>query len=104
MGRTARRVLGTGSIVLLLALTAATAGAAPAAADAIKQPPSPPHASLPGSVEPTALRPADARGWSWRGFVELIVLAITCSAVVAFYSVTAGERGGTRVPARVRRR
>ena len=59
MGRTARRVLGTGSIAVLLALTAATAGAAPAATDAIKQPPSPPHASPPaeGLVDP--LRESD---------------------------------------------
>jgi hypothetical protein len=34
--------------------------------------------------------------------LELIVLALTCSA--ALHSATAGERGGTRVPARVRRR
>src|ERR1043166_9443319 len=105
MGRTARRVLGTGSIAVLLALTAAAADAAPAAGGAITKP----SLALPGSpqrsVEPTA-PPGAAREdrWSWRGFVELIVLVITCSAVVAFYSTTAGERGGTRVPARVRRR
>jgi len=102
MGRTARRVLGAGSIAVLLALTPAAGVAAPAASDAITKPSPPPAASQPGSVE-AAARPAAEERWSWRGFVELLVLAVTCSAVVAFYS-TAGERGGTRVPARVRRR
>ena len=102
MGRTARRVLGTGSIAVLLALTAVAGVAAPAAAGGISKPLPPPTASPQGSVERTAPQPAD--GWSWRGFVELILLAVACSAVVAFYSTTAGERGGTRVPARVRRR
>ena len=104
MGRTARRVLGTGSIAVLIALTAAAGGAAPAAADAIARPQPPPPASRPGSVEPTAPRAGEQRRSGWRGAIELIVLAVTCSAAVALYSTTAGERGGTRVPARVRRR
>ena len=103
MGRTARRVLGTGSIALLLALTPVVADAAPAAADAISKPPLP----LPGSPQRSAETPAPVaakeRGSRW-AFAELSILAVTCAAVVAFYSVTAGERGGTRVPARVRRR
>ena len=104
MGRTARRVLGTGSIVVLLALTAAPAGAVPAAADDSKLAAPPPLASQLASAERTVVRRADEGRWSWRAFVELMVLVVTCSAVVAFYSTTAGERGGTRVPARVRRR
>ena len=103
MGRTARRVLGTGSIVVLLALTAAWGAETPVAVGGIKTA-SPQPASPPASVEPAADRRANHDRWSWRGFVELMVLAVTCSAVVAFYSATAGERGGTRVPARVRRR
>ena len=103
MGRTARRVLGAGSIAVLLALTPAAAVAAPAAADGITRPPLPLPGSPQRSVEPTAPRAAEERG-SMRAFVELLLLAVTCAGVMAFYSVTAGERGGTRVPARVRRR
>lgn len=103
MGRTARQVLGAGSIALLLALTAAAGVAAPAADDAIIKPSLPLPGSPQRSAEPAARPAANDSRWSWRGFVELLVLAVTCSAVVAFYS-TAGERGGTRVPARVRRR
>ena len=47
MGRTARRVLGTGSIALLVALTPVVVDAAPAAGDAISKPPLP----LPGSPQ-----------------------------------------------------
>ena len=103
MERTARRVLGAGSIAFLLALTAVAGVAAPVASDVITRPSPPLPASPPVSVERTAPR-AGSEGWSVRGAIELIVLALTCSAVVAFYSSTAGERGGTRVPARVRRR
>ena len=103
MERTARRVLGTGSIAVLLALTAVAGVAAPAAAGAITKPSSPPPVSPLGSVEQTAPRGAEERT-SMRGFVELIALVVACAAVIAYYSVTAGERGGTRVPARVRRR
>src|SRR5690348_6296984 len=101
MGRTARGVLETGSIVVLLALTAAAVGAAPVAADGVRAAAPAPAASPLASAAPTAAQRAEASTWSWRGFVELMVLVVTCSAVVAFYSVTAGERGGTRVPARV---
>jgi len=104
MGRTARRVLEAGSIAVLFALTAVAGAAAPAAADASTNPSPPPLASRPGSVEPTAPRPAEERASGMRGAIELIVLALTCAAAVAFYSAKAGGRGGTRVPARVRRR
>src|SRR4051794_21956343 len=103
MGRTARRVLGAGSIAVLLALTAATGDAAPAADDAIIKPSLPLPGSPQRSAEPAALPAAKERGSMW-AFAELMILAVTCAAVVAFYSVTVGERGGTRVPARVRRR
>src|SRR5437868_5068356 len=103
MGRTARRVLEAGSIAVLLALTAVAGVAAPVAADAITKPSSPPPVSPLGSAEPAAPRGAEERT-SMRGFVELIALVVTCAAVIAYYSVTAGEPGGTRVPARVRRR
>ena len=102
MRRTARRVVGAGSIAVLLALTAADVAAAPAAGDAITKPSLPLPGSPRGSVEPTAPRAAERT--SMRGFVELIALVVACAAVIAYYSVTAGERGGTRVPARVRRR
>jgi len=102
MGRTAL-VMGTGSIALLLALTAAVGAAVPAAGDAATKVSPAPLASPPASGERAPTRPADER-WSWRAFVEVIVLAVTCAAVVAFYSTTAGQRSGTRVPARVRRR
>jgi len=103
MGRTARRVLGTGSIAVLLGLTAVEVVAAPAAGDAITKPSLPLPGSPHRSVEPTAA-PRAAERTSMRGFVELIALVVACAAVIAYYSVTAGERGGTRVPARVRRR
>jgi|SRR6185295_2867732 hypothetical protein len=104
MGRTARRVLGTGSIAVLLGLTAAEVVAAPAAGDAITKPSLPLPGSPHRSVEPAAAPRAAEERTSMRGFVELIALVVACAAVIAYYSVTAGERGGTRVPARVRRR
>jgi hypothetical protein len=104
MRGTARQVLVAGSIASLLALTALAAGAAPAAADAA----TPRSAVLPASPSPSAERMAAAqlvdRGFGMQAAIELIVLAVACSIVVAFFSATAGERGGTRVPARVRRR
>ncbi len=103
MGRTARTVLVSGSIVFLLGLTAAVGGAAPVAADGVTAPSSPLPASPPASAGRTALRVGE-EGLGLRTAIELIVLALTCAVVVAFYSATAGERGGTRVPARVRRR
>ncbi|TMQ26464.1 MAG: hypothetical protein E6K82_04425 [Candidatus Rokuibacteriota bacterium] len=103
MGRTARVVLVSGSIACLLGLTAGLAGASPAAIDGVAVPPSflpaPPRAS----GEPQALRVGE-QGLGLAMVIELIVLALTCSVAVAFYRVTTGERGGTRVPARVRRR
>ena len=103
MGRTVRRVLGAGSVAALLALTAAAAVAAPAAGDAIGRPAPPLPGSPQRSGEPTARQAGNDR-WSWSAFVELIVLAITCALVVAYYSTAAGTQSGTRVPARVRRR
>jgi len=103
MGRTALRVIPTGSIALLFALTSAAGAAVPAAGDAAIRPSAAPIASPLASDAPVPKPPADER-WSWRAFVELIVLAAACAAVVAFYSMMPGERGGTRVPARVRRR
>ena len=104
MARTERRVLVAGSIAFLLALTALAGGAAPAAADGGTVPPVARPASPPASGERmTATRLVDLGLGMWPA-IELIVLAAVCSIVVAFFSVTAGERGGTRVPARVRRR
>lgn len=103
MGRTARRVLGTGTIAVPLALTPAVAVAAPAADGAITKPPLPLPGSPQQSAEPAGPQRDEGRG-SVRAFVELIALAVACAAVVAYSSVSAGERGGTRVPARVRRR
>ena len=102
MGRTARVVLVSGSIVCLLGLTAVLAGALPAARDGVAASPSllaPP--SAPGA--PPALRVGE-QGLGLATVIELIVLALTYSVAVAFYGMTTGERGGTRVPARVRRR
>ena len=102
MGRTARYVSGSGAIAVLLALAAVAGAPAPAAADGITPPP--PRAESPSaSVDETAT-PAGSRELTLRGVLELLVLALTCAAAMAFYSETAGERGGTRVPARVRRR
>jgi len=103
MGRTARRVLESGSIAFLLALTVVAGGAARAAADALMEPSPALLASPSSSAEPTAAPAAGDEG-GIRGALELILLALTCAAVMAFYSITTGERGGTRVPARVRRR
>ena len=102
MGRTAPRALECGLIAFLLALTAVAGGAARAAADALMEPSPAPLASPSSSVEPTAPAAVDEGGI--RGALELILLALTCAAVMAFYSITTGERSGTRVPARVRRR
>jgi hypothetical protein len=104
MGRTERQVLVAGSIAFLLALTALAAGAAPAAAGAVQAPSAVLPASPSASAEPTTAAQLADRGHGMRPAIELIVLALTCSIVVAFFSATAGERGGTRVPARVRRR
>ena len=107
MGRTARRVLGAGALAVLVALTAVPVVASASAGDALIKPSPAQHASLRVPVE-AKVQPAepvaDRDTWSWRGFVELLVLAVACAAVVAYYSESAGQRGGTRVPARVRRR
>ena len=103
MGGTARRALGSGSIAFLLALMAVADGAARAAADALTEPSLPALLASPSSsAEPAARATVDEGGI--RGALELIVLAMLCAAVMALYSITTGERSGTRVPARVRRR
>ena len=104
MRRMARRVLVTGSIAFLLALTALAGGAAPAAAGGATASSAPLPASPPAYAERTPAPLVADQGLGVRTAVELIVLALTCSIAVALYSATAGERGGTRVPARVRRR
>jgi hypothetical protein len=101
MGRTARAVLVVGWIALLLGPTAALVDAAPVALDGVTAPSRLP-ASPPPSAERTALRAGEGLGL--RLAIELIALALACAVAVAVYSATAGERGGTRVPARVRRR
>jgi hypothetical protein len=103
MGRTGYRVLVTGSIAFLLVLTAVAGVVAPAVAGVVSPPVSPLPASPPAFAERTAPL-LDEGGMGVRTAVELIVLALTCSVAVAFYSAMSGERGGTRVPARVRRR
>ena len=102
MGGTARRALGSGSIAFLLALMAVADGAARAAAGALMEPSPAPLASPSSSAEPAARATVDEGGI--RGALELIVLAMLCAAVMALYSITTGERSGTRVPAHVRRR
>ena len=100
MRRTARCVLSTGVIAVLLALTAGASVAGPTAADRIAPPP---LESRSAAVDGTATL-GGSRELSLRGAIELLVLVLTCAAAVALYSETAGERRGTRVPARVRRR
>jgi hypothetical protein len=103
MRRTARVVLVSGSIACLLGLTAVLAGGLPAGLDGVAAPPSPLPVSPAASGAPQALRVGE-HGLGLATVIELIVLALTCSVAVAFYGVPTGERGGTRVPARVRRR
>jgi hypothetical protein len=91
----------SGSLVLLLVLTAATAAAAPAAPrDAALSPTS---ASPAAFAERAADRNPTPGATSLAGAIELIVLAVTCALVVAFYS-TAAARDRTRTPSRRRRR
>ena len=107
MGRTERRVLVAGSIVVLLALSAVTGVAGPVASDG----PIEPSSTLSGSPAAFAERVTAAHGpgvggrtGSLQTAIELIVLTGTCAIGVAFYSSTAAPREGTRVPTRIRRR
>jgi hypothetical protein len=106
MGRTERRVLVAGSIVVLLALSAVTGVAGPVASDGPIE-----SSTLSGSPAAFAERVTAAHGpgvggrtGSLQTAIELIVLAGTCAIGVAFYSSTAAPREGTRVPTRIRRR
>jgi hypothetical protein len=85
-----------------LAVTPPAGVEADAGADAVTKPSPPRAACPPASAERRATSAGDRRGL--RGMIEPIVLALMCSAAVAFYSLMSGERGGTRVPARGRRR
>ena len=108
MGRTERRVLVAGSIVLLLALSAASGVAAPVASGG----PIEPSSTLSGSPAAFAERvtATHGQGAGGRGIaslqdaIELIVLAAACAIGVAFYSSTTAPSEGTRVPAPIRRR
>ena len=105
MGRTARRLFISAWIGSLLALTAIAGAAAPAARDEAASP-----AALPASAAAFAERtagghsPALKADGSLRTAIELIVLALTCGIVVAFYSASGGGRGSRRVQMRIRRR
>ena len=108
MGRTERRVLVAGSIVLLLALSAVTGVAAPVASGG----PLEPSSTLSGSPAAFAERVTATHGQGASGrstgslqtAIELIVLAAACAIGVAFYSSTSAPSDGTRVPAPIRRR
>ncbi len=107
MGRTERRVLVAGSIVLL-ALSAVTGVAAPVGAGG----PLEPSSTLSGSPAAFAERVTATHGQGAGGrsigslqtAIELIALAAACAIGVAFYSSTSAPSDGTRVPAPIRRR
>jgi hypothetical protein len=109
MGRTERWGLVVGSIALLLALSAPSAGATPVASDG---PAAASSSTLSGSPAEFAERitslheqHVSARiGGSLQDAIELIVLAAVCAVGVAYYSSASAERDGARVPARIRRR
>jgi hypothetical protein len=114
MGRTERRVLVLGSVVFLLSLSAAGSAAPSAALDGSTPPPRPLPASPAAFAESPAAFAQRAAGGSgdspalkaegsFRNAVELIVLALTCGVVVAFYSASSSRQGGKRVPTRSRR-
>jgi len=108
MGRTGRRVLVAGSIVLLLASSAVTGVAAPVASGG----PLEPSSTLSGSPAAFAERVTATHGQGAGGgsigslltAIELIALAAACAIGVAFYSSTSAPSDGTRVPAPIRRR
>ena len=108
MGRTERRVLVAGSIVLLLASSAVTGVAAPVASGG----PLEPSSTLSGSPAAFAERVTATHGpgaggrslGSLQTAIELIALAAACAIGVAFYSSTSAPSDGSRVPAPIRRR
>ncbi len=106
MGRTERRFLVSASIAFLLALSAATGAAAPAALDDTTERSSSLSASPVAFAERvTAGSRHTGRGTeSWQNAIELIALAGTCAIAVAFYSAATAPRPDTPVPVRVRRR
>ena len=108
MGRTERRVLVAGSIVLLLAVSAATGGAAPVASGGSVEPSATlfePPAAFAERVTATHRQGPGGRGTaSLQSAIELIVLVAACAIGVAFYSSAAAPSEGTRVPAPIRRR
>ena len=115
MRRTERRVLVLGSVVFLLALSAVGSAAPSAELDGATPPP-PALAASPAAFaeSPAAFarraaggsghRPALKAEGSFRNAIELIVLALTCGIVVAFYSASSSRQGGKRVLMRMRRR
>jgi len=108
MGRTERRVLVAGSIVLLLALSAVTGVAAPV----VSGEPVESSSTLSGSPAAFAERvtashdqgPGGRSTGSLQTALELIVLASACAIGVAFYSSTSAPGDGTRVLSPIRRR
>jgi len=114
MERTERRVLVLGSVMFLLALGAVGSARPSAALDGVEPPP--PLAASPAAFaeSPAAFArraagesghgPALKAEGSFRNAIELIVLALTCGIVVAFYSASSSRQGGKRVLMRIRRR
>jgi hypothetical protein len=107
MGRTAQ-MLVAGSIVLLLASSAATALAAPGASGGPSERSSTLVSASPAvfAERVTAAHQGAGGGGlgSLQNAIELIVLAGVCAVGVAFYSAASSQRDGTRVPVPVRRR
>jgi hypothetical protein len=108
MGRTERRVLVAGSIVLLLALSAVTGVAAPVASAGPIEPSSTLSGSPTAFAERVTATHGQGAGWRSTGSLqtalELIVLAVVCAIGAAFYSSTSAPSDGTRVPAPIRPR
>jgi hypothetical protein len=107
MGRMGQ-ILVAGSTVLLLALSAVTALAAPVASGGPAE-----RSSTLVSTSPVvfaervtaAHQSTGDRGFgSLQNTIELIVLAGVSAVGVAFYATASAQRDSTRVPARIRRR
>jgi hypothetical protein len=107
MGRMGQ-ILVAGSIVLLLALSAVTAPAAPVASGGRVE-----RSSTLVSTSPAvfaervtaAYQSTGDRGLgSLQNTIELVVLAAVCAVGVAFYAAASAQRDGARVPARIRQR
>ena len=101
------RVLVTGSIACLLALSAVAGVASSAGLDEV--PPvassrleSPAAFAERASARPEA--PAARAVASFRNTVELMLLVAACGIAVALYSAFSGGQGGKRVLMRIRRR